>query len=84
MCPRGFYLHKGIYDYAKGGHRDTCIYGVCPRGTCKNDVTNLCEPVAVDPNAGSLQNACQICTVIGGNQECELCKPGWYPRTSDR
>lgn len=81
MCPRGFYLHKGIYDYQ---HRDTCIYGVCPKGTCRNEETNSCDPITVDATAGSLQETCQVCTIVSGNQECELCRPGWYPRAADR
>ena len=58
-------MHTGVLDYSTGKTRDMCIFDVCPKGKCKNEVDNTCE-------TSTLSN-CITCkkNTVSGTQECQ-------------
>ena len=71
MCPVGYYQHPSILDYSSSTYKQTCIFGVCPLGFCKNDITNQCV-------TSTLGLGCQICRVNSdSSQSCDICASGY-------
>lgn len=72
MCPKGYYLHKGVYDYQSGKSVDSCQFGVCPYGFCREESLNQC--IKQD---STTKTSCQTCKSVSGTQTCELCRVGY-------
>lgn len=60
-------MHKALWDWECGTNSDTCVFGVCPKGTCINEDENRCESVPNDSTAGSLKSSCLICKKVATN-----------------